>query len=113
MIKAKKIMKFFNFGILLMQCIEPKSGKGESSVQNAMDFQPTLSLCCAHMCWKLYLIGSSKRPRTAVKKFERNIFIWFAALYVKYYKTDLLNGFVVSSGDWAKTRLFDCEPHTL
>lgn len=81
----------------MTQWIELKSGKGESIVQNAMDFRPTLSLCWAHMGWELYLNNSSKRPRTSVKKFERNIFIWLAALYIKYYKTDLLTAFLYPS----------------
>ena len=37
------------------------------------------------MGWKFYLIDSLMRSRAAVKKFERNIFIWLAALLnIKY-----------------------------
>ena len=80
-----------------MQCIEPKSGKGESRVQNAMDFQPTLPLCGVTHGLKILRINLLKGPRTAVKKFERNMFIWWAALYIKYFNTDLLTALLYPS----------------
>jgi len=59
MIKDEKIIKSFNFGIFIRHCIELKCGKGESIVQNTMDFsQPFLFVASpidpSHK-WRLYL----------------------------------------------------------